>query len=362
MSTALVPEARATTAAALPTFNNAQAWDARAMASSSEWIHHFSADELADIEAAILHAKARGASLVHMTTADFPLPRLAPVLARLHDEVHSGRGFVLLRGFEAQRHTVEEAAIAFRGIGAYFGQAVSQNGKGHVLGHVKDLGLDYAAPTTRGYQTTAELKFHTDGGDSVALLCLRPARSGGKSRIASSTTVWNEIVRRRPDLAQVLQQPYYLSRWGEVGPGEKPWVASPLFTPWGGRMIAWFVASAINKGQDLPGVPKLTAQQREAMEWVNAIADEEGIRLDMEFRVGDMQIVSNHSIMHSRTEYEDWDRFEDKRHLLRLWLSSDRGPALPPHSTQAFQGPTASGRPNGINVPGVPLVAPLDAC
>jgi len=28
------------------------------------------------------------------------------------------------------------------GLGTYFGYFVSQNGKGHVLGHVKDLGED----------------------------------------------------------------------------------------------------------------------------------------------------------------------------------------------------------------------------
>jgi hypothetical protein len=44
------------------------------------------------------------------------------------------------------------------GLGAYFGYFVSQNGRGHVLGHVKDLGED---PTqkdkVRIYRTNAKV-------------------------------------------------------------------------------------------------------------------------------------------------------------------------------------------------------------
>ncbi len=128
---------------------------------------------------------------------------------------------MLLRGWRSSERSLAQSAMAFRGIGAHLGEAVSQNAKGHVLGHVANLGLDYSDPSTRGYQTTAELKFHTDGGDIVGLLCIRPAGSGGLSRLCSSTTVWNEVVRRRPDLARVLTEPFRFSRIGEVRPGQR---------------------------------------------------------------------------------------------------------------------------------------------
>ena len=112
----------------------------------------------------------------------------------------------------------------------------------------------------------------------------------------------------------------------------------------------------------LPGVPQLTDAQRESLELVNSLAGDDSIRLDMDFRPGDMQFLSNHAILHSRTHYEDWPEPEDRRHLLRLWLSSSSGPALPPYLTRSFQGATSSGRPDGIRLPGVALTAPLDAC
>jgi len=36
---------------------------------------------------------------------------------------------------------------------------------------------------------------------------------------------------------------------------------------------------------------------------------------------GDMQFISNCTIVHARTGFEDWPEPERRRHLLRLWLS-----------------------------------------
>jgi hypothetical protein len=344
----------------LPVFDNVQAWYGPAMAGRGEWTYELRANEIDEIDNAVRTAVERGADLVSMTREDFPLPVLAPRLAEIRDYILHGAGLFLLRGLPVQRYSPLESALAFRGIGAHLGEAVSQNGQGHVLGHVANLGLDYSDPSTRGYQTAAELRYHTDASDIVGLLCLKPAKSGGLSRVASSTTVWNEVVRRRPDLAAELMQPYCLSRWGEIGAGQQRYAEFPLFTAFDGRMIAVFIAAAIEKAQAFSEVPRLSAAQHEAMVMVNALAGEDAIRLDMDFRPGDMQFLLNHSILHSRTAYEDFPETSKRRHLLRLWLACPSGPALPPHLTTDFQGATASGRPNGIQVPGVALTANLE--
>ncbi|MBL8382851.1 MAG: TauD/TfdA family dioxygenase [Burkholderiales bacterium] len=346
--------------AALPAFRDESAWYGPDMAARGDWRLELSHAERAELDAAVDAALARGVDLVTMTERDFPLPMLGARLARVRRDLLHGRGFALLRGWPGGARSIEQSAMAFRGIGAHLGEAVSQNAKGHVLGHVANLGLDYADPTTRGYQTTAELRFHTDGGDIVGLLCVRPSKAGGLSRIASSTTLWNELVHRRPDLARVLAEPFHFSRAGEVRPGQRRFFTSPIFQPWQGRMITVLIQSFIHKAQAFAEVPRLTAAQKEALEVVEALAGDASIRLDMDFRPGDMQFLCNHSIVHSRTSYEDWPEVERRRHLLRLWLSSADGPALPPAMTTDFQGCTASGRPDGIRIPGVPLVAPLE--
>jgi alpha-ketoglutarate-dependent taurine dioxygenase len=341
-------------------FQDACHWYGPSLASGQDWTVQLRPEELVELDATVNDALARQVDLVSMTEHDFALPLLAPKLQAIRAELLRGRGFVLLRGWPSSERSMAQSAMAFRGIGAHFGEALSQNAKGHVLGHVANLGLDYADPSTRGYQTTADLRFHTDGGDIVGLLCIRPSKTGGLSRIASSTTVWNELVRRRPDLAQVLTESYAFSRVGEVRPGQQRYFSSPIFQPCDGRMIAVLIQSFIHKAQAFDEVPRLTAAQAEALALVDTLAGDPAIRLDMDFRPGDMQFLCNHSVFHSRTSYEDWPEVERRRHLLRLWMSSDDGPALPANMTRDFQGATASGRPDGILIPGTPLVAPLE--
>jgi hypothetical protein len=117
----------------------------------------------------------------------------------------------------------------------------------------------------------------------------------------------------------------------------------------------------MQKAQRFAEVPRLSPQLIAACDAMDALAEDPAIHLDMDFRPGDMQFVSNHWIMHSRTAYEDFPEPENRRHLFRLWLACTDGPALPQVYTRVWQGETSSGRPAGIRVPGVPLSAPLDA-
>jgi len=345
----------------LPIFQGIHAWRGDEMARRDNWSHTFDEADIAEIDAAVRSAIERGADLVSLGEADFPLPRLAARLRDIRHGILHGHGFALLRGWPSRDRSLQESAYAFRGVGAHLGETVlCQNGKGHVLGHVANLGLNYADPTTRGYQTSAELRFHVDAGDIVGLLCVQPARSGGLSKVASSTTVWNELVRRHPEAARELLNPFSYTRWGEVGAGQRPFFEMPVYQQHAGRIMAVYVHTAIEKAQAFQGAIPLTDKRREALDRINEIADEPGIRLDMDFRPGDMQFLCNYSTFHSRTSYEDWPDPAERRHLLRLWLACDDGPALPETYTTQFQGRTASGRPNGIRVPGVQLVAPLE--
>ena len=98
-----------------------------------------------------------------------------------------------------------------------------QNRKGHVLGHVTDIGVDPDNPRFRGYQSAAELIPHTDiASDLVALLCLRPAKSGGLSMIASASAIYNEILYHRPDLIRELTRPFHIDRREEIPNGKAP--------------------------------------------------------------------------------------------------------------------------------------------
>ena len=67
---------------------------------------------------------------------------------------------------------------------------------------------------------------------------------------------------------------------------------------------------------------------------------------------GDIQLLHNHVILHSRTAFTDWEEPERRRHLLRLWLCPPIGRPLAPEWAQQYRS-TEVGRRGGIWVPGV---------
>src|SRR3546814_12223791 len=74
---------------------------------------------------------------------------------------------------------------------------------------------------------------------------------------------------------------------------------------------------------------RLTPEDVEALDYFDSLANDPELRLDMEFKPGDMQFLHNHTLLHDRTAYVDWDEPEKKRHLLRLWLAAPNGRELP---------------------------------
>ncbi len=326
---------------------------------SHEWLHRLDAAEVADVNQAVAALIEGGTPILDVDRENFPLPNLGPVLDAIQDDVVNGRGFVLIRGLPVDTYSIEEAALAYFGIGAYFGWAIPQNAKGHVLGHVRDIGLDPNNPEHRVYGTRARHLYHTDSCDIVGLLCLRTAKSGGQSKIASSVTVYNEMLKRRPDLVEVMAQPFYLDRKGEIPEGKGPYYQMPIFNTYGGYLTTTYSRDFITAAQRFDEVPRLTDEQVEAMDLADELAGSDEIRLDMDFRPGDIQFLHNHQMLHSRTPYQDYPEPERKRHLLRLWLAPPNSRPLPPVMAERFgsiQQGTARG---GIRVPGQTLTAPL---
>jgi hypothetical protein len=281
------------------------------------------------------------------------------VLARIKADVVDGRGFVLLRGLPVADWSRERTASALWAIGTRIGVPVTQNKVGNVLGHVTDVGGDADHPNQRGHQSADALPYHTDiGAEIVGLLCLRGARSGGESGIVSAAALWNEIVAKRPDLAEALTHPFYFDRRNEETAEQDPWYQMPVFMPADGRVVASYVPRFIRSAQRFESLPRLTAQQHEALDLVQTLADDPRFKLEMDFQPGDIQLVNNLVLLHSRTAYQDWP--DRKRHLLRLWLSVPDGWPMPDAYDARYGTDPQTGRPRGINLPpGIALNAPL---
>lgn len=337
------------------------AWTGAEMAACSDtWLHALAEPELAELAAAVAAHKAGGRAMGEITAESFRLPTLGPRLARILADLMGGKGFAVLRGLPVERWGTEDSAIAYLGIGAHFGSFRSQNARGHLLGHVKDLGLDIRDPKVRYYQTTKELEYHTDSCDIVGLLCLRTAKAGGASRIVSSTTLFNEMLRRRPDLAEQLFHAFPTDRRGEVPPGMLPWFEVPVFSWHEGQLTAIYSGQYIRSAQaNFPQCRRLTAAEHEALDTLDALANDPALNLEIEFRPGDMQFLHNHQIFHSRTDFENWPEPGRHRHLLRLWLAPKGGRPLPPAFAQRY-GSLTPGDRGGIVVKDTVLTFTLE--
>ncbi len=343
-----------------PLIEGPSAWVGRDLRSrEDEWIYRLSPNEIAEIEAATAAARARGLDIAEIRPADFPLPNLGTKLDRLREEVLNGRGFVLLRGLPVDDRPIADSAAAYCGIGSYFGNPRSQNAMGHLLGHVRDLGLATSDPNVRTYQTTERQHFHTDSCDIVGLLCLKTARSGGLSSIVSSMAIYNEMATRRPDLVRRLFQSFPTDRRGEVPEGKKPFFEMPVYNDYAGYLSAIYSGTYIRSAQRFPEARQLSAEDLEALEMLDTLANDSDLRLDMELRPGDMQFLHNHTVLHDRTAFLDWPEPERKRHLLRLWLAAPGARPLPPVFAERY-GSTTIGDRGGIICPQTRLHAPLE--
>jgi hypothetical protein len=327
-------------------------WAPNSLGDVENWSYHLTEADIASVIEAVKGVRDQQIPVAEVTRQQFQIKgHFAGVMRDVHEELKNGRGIVMLRNFPVQQLDREGQAIAYLGIGTHLGQPMSQNMQGHILGHVKDLGGDYANPTTRGYLTRAEMRCHTDPCDFVGLLCLQTAKSGGASCVASSVAVYNIMLERRPELVKLLTEDFYRSRKGDVNPGQEPWYKQSIFAFVDGYFSATGAGSAIDKAHGLPGVPALTPAQSEAIDVYRQICEE--CLTDIPFKAGDVQFLNNYVALHTRRDFTDWPETERKRHLLRLWISDPDNRPIPQTQREGYRG-------RGILPVGVKLNAPLD--
>lgn len=327
------------------------AWYGPALAARGGWIEPLSPAELEELAVAaepwLARVERDVRALNVLTPADFALPTLAPRLERLREALLRGRGFVLLRGLPVARWGRRLSAVAFYGLGAHLGRPRTQNAQGHLLGHVRDVGLRSDDPNVRIYQTHERQTFHTDSADVVGLLCLQTAKSGGLSALVSSVTIYNELRKRRPDLARLLFEPLATDRRGEVPPGAKPYFAIPVFNWYANALSAIYQRQYLDSAQRFPDAPRFTPAHVEALDLFDALADDPALQLTMALELGDLQFVHNHNLLHDRTAFEDFTEPARRRYLLRLWLAPEGARELPPVFAERY-GSVVAGARGGV--------------
>ena len=320
------------------------AWTGAELERSGDWIRTLTAAHLQEIDEAL--AEVRHLPLFGFGRDAFPLRATADLLratadllGEISEELENGRGAVRLRGLDVARYSEDELRQVFWGIGCHLGVPLFQNARHEIMGEVRDEArlaektyepvepgkIASSRSRTRG---TGPLRWHTDRCDVIALLCVRNASAGGVSKLASIVTIYNEILRRRPDLLELLCQDYWRARpRDEDGATTQRAFAMPVFAVQDGKLTCQYSRTYVEQAQEFPEVPRLTAAQNEALDLLAQVAEE--TCLYCPFEAGDIQLLNNHVIFHGRTAYEDDVDAKQDRLLFRLWLATANSRQLP---------------------------------
>lgn len=313
-------------------------WTADEARTDTSWVQRLSDEAVQDLDAALAHAEGLRKPLLDMVAEDFPIRGAALSALQSAMTATQGRwGMCLLKGFPVHRWTSEQVRLAYWGMGLHMGVARTQNPKSQTINDVRDEGAVYKGKNGRGYNTNAGLDFHMDSCDVVALLCRRTALEGGQSMVASTMAVAQELRRRRPDLYRVLQQPFHHHYQGAQHPDQPPYYQCPIIgsddLPFTMRVNRKNIVAAQN---DFPEVPRVTPQQWEALDLLEGLMADPLYCFRMHLEEGDLQLVNNYVIVHSRTAFVDHEAPDRKRHLLRLWLAVPDSQPLPPDWAEYF--------------------------
>ena len=274
--------------------------------------------------AAVLEAHPLDITL--LDPSDYPLEACRTAMVQVMQMLREGSGLCVVSGLPLEQLSVDSAKKVYWLLSSMIERPVAQSFDGRVLYDVRDTGQRIDT-RVRGDLTRQELSWHTDYGFNhpppyIGLLVINVARSGGVSRVASLLHAHNVLGARDPQLLERLYQPFYWNRQGEHPQGDSVVHAYPIFQQRDGEVRARFIKWLLYRGYELVG-ESFDELGRRALEALFEIMSEPANHLTFELAPGQMQFMNNYRLAHCRSEYEDFDEPQHKRHLVRIFLRNE---------------------------------------
>ena len=310
-------------------FDAPSAWEIEDLRSTNDWCFEIDQADRKQITTSIKSVCDKDRDLFDYSPDEFDLGSSWEIIERALLEAHHQKGLSIVRGLPREDLNHEEFRLLSWAIGLKAGVARPQGLASQYISAVQDAGMDYRAANGRGYSSNAELDFHVDVADLTILTCYNKAKLGGQSMISSGVTAHNYLIKERPDLAEIAYQHFYFSRQEEQAPDEKPFYSLPLFEEEGGNLFCNWNRNRVQSAQKIEMVPELSEQQKETMDVLDEILTRPELMYTMYLEPGDMQIINNYTMFHSRTGYIDFENELQKRCLYRLWLAPPDSIKLP---------------------------------
>ena len=316
-----------------------QGWEAQDLVRDESWVFRPTPEAYTPLVESAARLVAAGKQLFDVSAADFDYgPALLALMKEVKAELREHSGLTLLKQVPVEQMDAAQTEMFYWGLGLLLGVPMPQGKNSQFISNVRNDGGTYRSTQGRGYNTNAQLDFHADGSDIVGLLCLRQAPVGGDSMVSSSVRALQLMQQRVPELYAALQQPFTFSRQGEEAADETPHYQASIAGVIDGQHFCRHIRNHIKSAQlSFADIPRLSDTQTAAMDHLDDLLKSPALMYEMRLERGDIQLLNNHFVLHSRTEFQDHEDPQLKRHMMRLWLSQYDGHALPPLWKEAYK-------------------------
>jgi alpha-ketoglutarate-dependent taurine dioxygenase len=316
-----------------------QGWEAQDLVKDTSWVYRPTSNVYEPLAASASRLVAAGKQLFDVNVTDFDYgPGLLALMKDVKTELRERSGLALLKQVPLDQMDNAQTEMFYWGLGLLLGVPMPQGKNSQFISNVRNDGGAYRSTQGRGYNTNSQLDFHSDGSDIVGLLCLRQAPVGGDSMVSSSVRALQLMRECVPHLYEELQQPFTFSRQGEQAADETLHYQASIAGLINGQHFCRHIRNHINSAQlSFPDVPRLSTYQIEAMDYLDNLLKSPELMYEMRLERGDIQLLNNHFVLHSRTEFQDHEDPQLKRHMMRLWLSMYDGHVLPALWKEAYK-------------------------
>jgi len=293
---------------------------------TEDWLLRLPGECLAELRAVLPMLPPEPTPVEQIDAGRFALPACRALMGRVKAVLDDGVRFAIVDRLPLDELSEYQANALYWILSCFIARPVQQKLTGAMTYKVHDTGRK-ATPGSgvRPDQTNMDQYFHNDNSynvtppEYVALLCVRPAKSGGVSHVISFYTVNNALLRAHKSVIPRLYQPFWFDRQKENAPDDSDVMSAPVFFFDGERLRARLGLFQIRSGYTLRQEP-LDAEAAAAIEALQKVFADPSLQFDFVMERGHLQFVNNREIGHRRTQFEDFEEPERRRLLQRLWL------------------------------------------
>lgn len=304
------------------------AWRA-ADVTPEDWLVAIGAEAMAELNTVAEALADYDGPLEDLSPDAFDWPATADLMADVRQRLTDGIGFALLDRLPVERWNEKASRGIAWMLNCFIATPIMQKKKGARVYDVLDTGVEKVHGVRRSI-TNLDQEFHTDGSwlaltpAFLSLVCLRQAAEGGGSSIASLVTAHNDMMEREPALWARLYGPYWWDRQAEHGSGDMLATWRPIFEWDGERLTVRYYDDYVREGYRLMEDPVDDASDG-ALKAMRAIIEAPENSVVFRLQPGQIEFANNQLVAHGRSGFEDGERPDEKRLLLRFWLRTVGG-------------------------------------